>query len=1144
MKTITKLTSLVLALLMLISVFAVAPLTASAETFTSGDYSYQVLSDGTAEITGYMGTATEITIPDELDGYTVTSIGENAFGNRSNLKSVNIPDSVTSIGDKAFYNCTSLTGVVIPAKVIGIGNKAFYNCTSITSITFSANVTSIYYESFSFCSSLESVVLGKGVSSINSFSGLFYYCSSIIVDDDNEYYSSLDGVLYNKDRTELIKYPKGKADKSFTIPDSVTNIGDSAFSDCTSLVSITIPGSVTSIGDEAFSRCTSLTSITFSANVTYISYEAFSDCSSLENVVLGKGVSSINSFSTPFSYCSSIIVDDENQNYSSIDGVLYNKDKTALIKYPPKKADKSFNIPDGVTSINDYIFSNCTSLTSVTIPDSVTRIGDRAFYRCNKLENLTIGNGVTNIGDLAFYECRSLKSMIIPDGVTKIGKSTFYECASLTSVNIPDSVTWIGGSAFYKCTSLASINIPDGVTLIGGSSFYECTSLTSITIPDSVTDIIDYAFYGCENLENITLGNGLWGIGEDAFCGTACYNAESNGDDGVYYLGKYLYKAKPEISGNYVVKNDTVRILPSAFKGCSSLTGITIPDSVTSINSRAFDGCTSLASVTIPDSVTRIDGGSFNGCTSLEIVTIGKGVTSIGDDEDDGYGVFDGCSKLSSFIVDDDNENYSSLDGVLYNKDKTKLIKYPAGKADASFTVPDSVETIAAGAFKGCTSLKSVNISKFVINIGYGAFMECNALKDIYYDGSKVKWLKIISDNWSYSNINIHYTDSEGEINNYLYKKLDKKTIEITEYIGSKAAVTVPRTLAGYTVTSIGNNAFSDFKTLTSVTIPDSVTNIGEGAFNGCKKLTKIKLPDSITSIGADAFLNTDYYNDKSNWEKGCLYIGHHLIAAYPINDMCVVKNGTITIADCVYCPYDDQDMDIVAIPASVKHIGARAFGYYYAEESYYIDDGGLFEEYVLRKDSITVYGKKGTAAERFANDNEFTFKELTSISKCKVSGIKAKTYNGKAQTQSVTVKVGTKTLKKGTDYTISYKNNKNAGKATMTITATGFYTGSVKKTFKINKAKNPMKVTAKKTVTANSSQKTTIKKAVKVKKAQGKVTYKTNNKNVTIKNGKMVVAKGLTSGKTYKVKITVSAKGNKNYKSGKKVVTVKIKIK
>ena len=231
----------------------------------------------------------------------------------------------------------------------------------------------------------------------------------------------------------------------------------------------------------------------------------------------------------------------------------------------------SVNIPDSITSIEEYAFSGCTSLQSITIPDSVTSIGKEAFNRCNSLTSVTIGNSVTSIETSAFYECTSLKSITIPDSVTSIGDFAFDSCHSLTSITIPDSVTSIGKYAFFGCTSLTSVTIGNGVTSIGEAAFYECTKLTSITIPDSVTSIGDNAFQSCTSLTSVTISNGVTSIGNQAFA------------------------------------------------YCTSLTSVTIPDSVTSIEYGAF-AYTSLTSVTIPDRVTSIGEFAFYECTSLTSV--------------------------------------------------------------------------------------------------------------------------------------------------------------------------------------------------------------------------------------------------------------------------------------------------------------------------------------------------------------------------------------------------------------------------------------------------------------------------------------------------------------------------------------------
>ena len=251
---------------------------------------------------------------------------------------------------------------------------------------------------------------------------------------------------------------------SVTISDGVTTIGDYAFEDCDNLTSVTIPGSVTTIGDGVFYCCYSLTSVTIPDSVTTIGDCAFYSCDSL----------------------TSITVDKNNAYYKDIDGNLYSKDGTVLIQYAIGKSDSSFTIPSGVTTIGDYAFSDCDSLTNVTIPDSVTTIGDWTFYRCFSLTSVTIPDSVTSIGNHAFYGCESLTSVTIPDSVTTIGKDAFTGCYSLTSVTIPDSVTTIGYWAFFLCDSLTSVTIPDSVTTICDGAFSMCYSLTSITFEGTV----------------------------------------------------------------------------------------------------------------------------------------------------------------------------------------------------------------------------------------------------------------------------------------------------------------------------------------------------------------------------------------------------------------------------------------------------------------------------------------------------------------------------------------------------------------------------------------------------------------------------------------------------------------------------------
>ncbi len=287
-------------------------------------------------------------------------------------------------------------------------------------------------------------------------------------------------------------------------------------------------------------------------------------------------------------------------------GAMTNYSSSSAPWYVNRGSIKTVVIKDGVTSIGNWAFYSCDSLTSVTIGDSVTSIGDRAFYDCKRLTSVTIPDSVTSIGNSAFYSCNALTSVTIPDSVTSIGERVFTSCNRLTSVTIGDSVTSIGKSAFYGCYSLTSVTIGNSVTSIGDDAFYGCDKLTSVIIPDSVTSIGDRAFYSCNSLTSVTIGDSVTSIGEYAFYLCESLTSVTIGDS-VTSIGEY------------------------AFSYCRALTSVTIPDSVTSIGDHAFLFCESLTSVTIPDSVTSIGEYAFYYCSSLTSVTIPDGVTSIGE---------------------------------------------------------------------------------------------------------------------------------------------------------------------------------------------------------------------------------------------------------------------------------------------------------------------------------------------------------------------------------------------------------------------------------------------------------------------------------------------------------------------------------
>ena len=396
-----------------------------------------------------------------------------------------------------------------------------------------------------------------------------------------------------------------------TIPNSVTSIGASAFSGCSSLTSVVIGNSVRSIGDYAFNECYALTSIEIPNSVTSIGASAFSGCTALKSVVIGNSVTSIGDYA--FNKCYALTSIEIPNSVTSIgEGAFgsYNKLKTVINYsyltfskgsrnngYIAYCANKVINAPNGFKQ-DDYIwFENEGTMTlagylgdsaELTLPaeyngKSVTGIGNSAFYGCTGLTSITIPNSVTSIGSSAFYGCHELTNVTIPNSVTSIKSSTFYDCVSLTSITIPNSVTSIGNKAFAGCKGLKSIAIPNSVTSIGTFAFGCCFGLTSIIIPNRVTSIEAEAFYECIGLTSVTIGNSVTSIG-----------------------------------GN-------------AFYGCTGLTNVTLPNnnSFISIKESCFTGCSNLEEITIPNSVVYIEHYAFRGCKNIKRVRIGENVTSI-----------------------------------------------------------------------------------------------------------------------------------------------------------------------------------------------------------------------------------------------------------------------------------------------------------------------------------------------------------------------------------------------------------------------------------------------------------------------------------------------------------------------------------
>ena len=431
-----KALSAILSIVMLFSLAVGIDFSAYAET--SGDYEYEILDDGTVEINKYNGTASSVSVPSTVDGKKVTKIGSWAFSDCNSLTSVTIPNGVTSIEESAFSNCTSLTGITIPNSVTRIGGWVFYHCTSLKNITIPDSVISIgdvaFYDTAIYYNNWVNDVLYIGNHIIEvRVSEDFYIDKNIVtiadgafdgtgvtninVDINNKNYSSKNGVLYNKNKTELIRYPAGKADTSFTIPNTVNIIKEGAFGSCGYLKSVTIPDSVTDIGRYAFFYCTDLSKISMSKNIKNIYSDSFEGTEYYDN----------------------------KSNWS--DGVLYIGN--CLIKADEESVSGKYSIKAGTTAIAGSAFSYCRDITGISVPNSVTSIGMYAFNACSGLTDITLSNKISIIKSGTFCGCTSLTNITIPNSVTDIEDWAFQECVSLTSITIPSSVIKIGENTFF-----------------------------------------------------------------------------------------------------------------------------------------------------------------------------------------------------------------------------------------------------------------------------------------------------------------------------------------------------------------------------------------------------------------------------------------------------------------------------------------------------------------------------------------------------------------------------------------------------------------------------------------------------------------------------------------------------------------------
>ncbi|MEE1503074.1 MAG: leucine-rich repeat domain-containing protein, partial [Acutalibacteraceae bacterium] len=852
---------------------------------TEDGYEFIKVDAGSAvELIKYVGDETEVKVPTKLGGLSVITVGEGCFEGNKNVVSIKLNSEIVTVKDRAFKDCTALKEVTKTESLTSLGASAFEGCTALEEFEYPESVTAVPERCFAGCTALAEIKEHKNLKNV----AVDAFKDTAWENAQPDGALSFGRVTYGvKGQVKNIEIPKGVSliedyvflgcdyIETVTLGPDVEEIGLYAFQNCTNLKEISFDDAIGVLEAGAFKGCSSLKVADFSeSTLAAIGYEAFADCTALEEIKIPETLSDIGDFSfanTKFkeiefgknvnavganafagnTTLETINVVDNNKEFSSVDGVLYNKKGSALVTFPAGKTG-TFELPQGVSEIKAYAFKKAkisavklaeepalnyiginafedSQIAEIEIPANIEKINSNTFKNAKKLSKVTFNEGLKYIAASAFENCVSLKEIALPDTLHDIANSAFKN-AGLKSVNLGDGVAKINSEAFAGNKNLTDLYIGKNVEKLGNGAFADCSKLVAVNLPASLKSFSGNAFGGCNSLVKITVDADSKNY---KAVGSAIYSAD----------GKVLVLAGNKNTTSLIVADGTEVIKANAFELAKNVAEISLPATLSEIQGIALDNTAwfknadaivyagkilykvkgAVANLVVEEGTVAIADNAVNN-PAVTTVLLPKSLVKIGDN------AFAGSSVVSVAIP----ENVKYI-GVGAFKDV---------KALKTLTIANGVETIGAGAFKGCSALKAVAIPESVKLIPSDAFAGCKKLAKVEIAGAEkigkyafsgCESLKTITlpatltalDPVSFEGCTGLQTIDVAEGNSF-YKSLDGVVLVANEEKVEDGSL-VFETIALYPAGRKG-----EYK------VPETVKNIADKAFYNCDALTGI----------------------------------------------------------------------------------------------------------------------------------------------------------------------------------------------------------------------------------------------------------------------------------------------------------------